>query len=412
MRIGYVDPFSGASGDMLLGALIDAGLSVDRLREALASGLELSGYTIAADRVTQHGLTGTRVRVTVTEPQPPRSWREVRRLIEHAALPERARERALSVFRSLAEAEARVHGAAPDEVHFHEIGAVDSIVDIVGVALGLEFLGIDQLYAGPLPLGRGFVETQHGLLPVPAPATAALLAAARAPTRPLDVEAELVTPTGAAVLTALARFTQPAMRVEAVGYGFGARELPWPNALRLWVGESAEARAHPADDAPEELLLEVNIDDMNPEFYEPLMDRLFESGALDVWLEAITMKRSRPGTKVSVLCRAADRAELERVFIEHSSTFGVRAIPVDRVKAGRRVERIATRWGDVRVKLKLWRGRVIDAVPEFRDCRAIHERTGVPVRIVYNEAARIAESWIGRRVDAVADAAEAGTGAP
>ena len=403
MRIGYVDPFSGASGDMLLGALVDAGLSLDRLRELLAAGLELSGYEISADRAQQHGLTGTRVTVSITEAQPARAWQEIRSLLERAVLPERARGQALAVFQALAEAEAQVHRVPPAEVHFHELGAVDSIVDIVGIALGLELLGIEALYSGPLPLGRGFVQTQHGLLPIPAPATAALLAGARAPTRPLEVEAELVTPTGAAVLATLARFEQPPMRVEAVGYGFGTRELPWPNALRLWVGEAAGEATGPFDEGPEELLLEANIDDMNPEFFEPLVDRLFEAGALDVWLEPITMKRGRPGTKVSAICRTTDRAELERIFIEHSTTFGVRALPIDRVKAGRRTEQIATRWGDVRIKLKLWRGRVIDAVPEYRDCLAIHERTGMPIRLVYNEAARIAEAWIGRKVEAGID---------
>ncbi len=399
MRIGYVDPFSGASGDMLLGALVDAGLSLDRLRELLAAGLDLGGYEVSAERAQQHGLTGTRVTVRITEPQPARAWREIRSLLERSALPERARGRALAVFQALAEAEAQVHGVSPDEVHFHELGAVDSIVDIVGIALGLELLGIEALYSGPLPLSRGFVQTQHGLLPIPAPATAALLAGARAPTRPVDIVAELVTPTGAAVLATLARFEQPPMRVEAVGYGFGTRELPWPNALRLWIGEATGEAGEPVDEGPEELLLEANIDDMNPEFFEPLLDRLFEAGALDAWLEPITMKRGRPGTKVSAICRATDRVELERVFIEHSSTFGVRALPLDRVKAGRRIEQIATRWGDVRIKLKLWRGRVIDAVPEYRDCLAIHQRTGMPIRVIYNEAARIAEAWIGRKAE-------------
>lgn len=399
MRVGYVDPFSGASGDMLLGALVDAGLPFDRLRERLETGLELSGYELSAQRVEQHGLTGTRVTVRVTEPQLARSWREIRSLLERSTLPQTARAQALAVFHSLAEAEAQVHGVPLDEVHFHELGAVDSIVDIVGIALGLELLGVEALYSGPLPLGRGFVQTQHGLLPIPAPATAALLVASRAPIRPLEVEAELVTPTGAAVLATVARFQQPLMRVEAVGYGFGTRELPWPNALRLWIGEAiGDARRLPGE-GPEEVLLEANIDDMNPEFFEPLMDRLFEAGALDVWLEPITLKRSRPGTKVSAICPAADQAALERIFIEHSSTFGVRALPLERLKAGRRTEQIATRWGDVRVKLKLWHGRVIDAVPEYRDCLAIHQRTGLPIRLVYNEAARIGESWIGRRVE-------------
>jgi uncharacterized protein (TIGR00299 family) protein len=229
---------------MVLGALIDAGLPLEQLRQALQA-LDLTGYEIDAETIQQHSVTGTRVNVTVFEPnqQPSRAWADIRGLIERSALSERVREAALGIFGALAEAEASVHGTTPDDVHFHEVGAVDSIVDIVGAAIGLDLLGIDAIYSGPLSLGHGFVQTQHGLLPLPAPATAALLASAGAPTRSLDVEAELLTPTGAAILTRLATFTRPPFRPAAVGYGFGRRELPWPNALRLWLGELGDAAA-------------------------------------------------------------------------------------------------------------------------------------------------------------------------
>jgi uncharacterized protein (TIGR00299 family) protein len=284
------------------------------------------------------------------------------------------KERALAVFRRLAEAEASVHGVPLESVHFHEVGAVDSIVDVVGVVWGFELLGVEEITCGPLPLSRGWVESAHGRLPVPAPATALLLAQAGAPLVPLDIEAELVTPTGAALLIELARFVRPAFLPERVGYGFGTRELPWPNALRLWIGE---AFAVPSRLDEAELLLEANLDDMNPQFIEPLVDQLFAAGALDVYLTPIVMKRSRPAVIVSAICRASNRPLLERVLFEHSTTFGVRAIPIERTKLARRSVAVATRWGEVAVKLKIVHDRIVDAVPEYRDCSAIHQRTGV-----------------------------------
>ncbi len=395
MRIAVIDPFSGASGDMLLGALLDAGLELADLQASLATGLDLEGYRITAERVVRHGLRGTQVRIVVERDQPSRDWAEIRRLLEESALPPRVRAQALAVFQRLAEAEAHVHGVPVDHVHFHEVGAIDSIVDIVGFVLGLELLGIERVACGPLPMSHGWVETAHGRLPVPAPATAALLAASRTPTVPLDIEAELVTPTGAALLTTLASFAWPAFRPERVGYGFGTRELPWPNALRLWIGEGTLA---PIDPHERELLLQTNLDDMNPQFIEPLIDRLFAAGALDVFWTPIVMKRSRPAVEVSVICRAADRPVIEAVFFEHSTTFGVRSIAIERAKTQRRSAAVETRWGTVHVKLKMLGDRVVDAVPEYRDCLALHERTGLPIREIWFEAQRLAEAFIGQRL--------------
>ncbi|MDI3341859.1 MAG: nickel pincer cofactor biosynthesis protein LarC [Sphaerobacter sp.] len=398
-RVAYFDPYSGASGDMTLGALVDAGVALDDLRHSLA-GLPVGGYELVAERVAQHGVTGTRVRVRLDPeaPQAARHWRDIRALLLRADLAEPVRQRALAIFAALAEAEGRVHGVDPEAVHFHEVGALDAIVDIVGAAAGIALLGVEAVYCGPLSLGHGFVRAAHGLLPVPAPATAALLAAARAPTRQLDIEAELVTPTGAAILTQLARFERPSLRPERVGYGFGRRELPWPNALRLWVGE-LDAGAARLTEGPDELLLETNIDDMSPQFFEPLIERLFAAGALDVYLTPIIMKRGRPATKLSVICQASVRGEIERVLIEQSTTLGVRALPLDRTKVGRRVETVVTRWGDVRVKLKIWRGRVIDVMPEYADCLAIARRTELPIRLIHGEALRIAEAYVGQRME-------------
>ena len=385
---------------MVLGALIDAGLPLSALRDGLRT-LDLTGYELHSEQVEQHSITGTRVLVRLDDPaeQPARSWSDIRTLIESSRLDEQPKRTAFEVFSALAEAEAAVHGTSPEDVHFHEVGAVDSIVDIVGAAIGLDLLGVERIFSGPISLGHGFVKTRHGLLPVPAPATAELLSHGSAPTRTLDVEAELLTPTGAAILTTLAEFRRPVMRTSAVGYGFGRRELPWPNALRLWLGELDDEDAVDQWSSPTELLLETNIDDMNPEFYEPLIERLFDAGALDVFLTPISMKRGRPATKLSVICAENLRDELDAILIEHSSTLGVRAIPIDRTKAGRRIERVVTRWGDVRVKLKIWHGRVLDATPEYADCLSITRETGMPIRHVYGEVSRIAEAFIGRRID-------------
>lgn len=233
---------------------------------------------------------------------------------------------------------------------------------------------------------------------------------AGAPLKPHDIESELLTPTGAAILTRLAVFERPEFHPSRVGYGFGSKELPWPNALRLWIGERAVGEGPTAspetlvapsgiDDAPVEILLETNIDDMNPEFYEPLMELLFQHGALDVYLTPITMKRGRPATKISVISDLDHRDRLESVLMEHSTTLGVRMTPIERTKAGRRIESVTTRWGDVRVKLKIWNGRVTDAAPEYVDCERIVHQHEVPIRLVYGEVSRIAEAFIGRQVD-------------
>lgn len=248
-RIAYVDAFSGASGDMLLGAMLHAGLDLDELKGAL-SGLGVSGYELSVERQVRHGITG--IKFTVIDPggeRPARNLSSIRKIVEGSGLPDAVTERSLAVFEAIARAEAEIHGTTVDEVHFHEIGAVDSLVDVVGFCWGLEALGVGALYASPLPLGSGTIRTEHGLLPVPAPATLALLAARRVPTVPSEARVELVTPTGAALLAELARFERPAIAVERVGYGFGTRELPWANVLRLWVGRAVDTAWQPAGHA-------------------------------------------------------------------------------------------------------------------------------------------------------------------
>ena len=398
MKIAYFDPFSGASGDMILGALVDAGLPFAALAAELGK-LGLDGYDLRQEPASQHGIHGTRVVVQARERTLARSWATIRTLIEGSELDAPVKAASLAAFERLAVAEAGVHGTAVDDVHFHEVGGVDAIVDICGACIGLALLGIEDVFAGAPQVGSGFARSMHGLIPVPAPATAALLAEAGAPiAKPLpemaDHPSELLTPTGAAVLTTLATFQRPSFVPSAVGYGFGQRALPWPNALRLWIGEM-ETPTDRIDDG--ELLLETNIDDMNPQFMELAMERLFAAGALDAWLTPIVMKKGRPATQISALVPAAKRQDVERVMFEQTSTLGVRATAIDRVKLPRAFTTVTTRWGDVPVKLRAWNGRVIDAAPEYDACLAIAREHDLPVRTVWNEAHRLAESSIGQK---------------
>jgi len=407
-RIAYFDAPSGISGDMTLGALVDAGLPLAALADGLRAALPaLDGYEIVAERVSQHGIGGTRVSIVLdpAQPQPQRPWRAIRALLEECALPAPARANALTIFAALARAEAQIHGTSVEEVHFHEVGAVDSIVDIAGAALGLHLLGIEEIYCSPLSDGRGFTRSQHGIIPIPAPATLALLAAAGAPLREAPTERELVTPTGAAIVAALAEFRRPPMHLLAVGYGFGQRELPWPNALRLWLGEAdtsgeapVTATPAPSPDIDEErdevTLIETNIDDMNPQFYAPLLEKLLASGALDAWLTPIIMKKGRPAITVAALAAPEHAEALAALIIEQTTTLGVRLTSTERRKAAREFATVATPWGEVRTKLKRWRGTIVAAVPEYDDCATLALATGLPIATIHAAATRHAAGLI------------------
>lgn len=393
-RIAYLDCFSGVSGDMLLGALVDCGLDLEWLRAALRTGLPaLEGYSIAVERIAQHGIEGTRVSVQAEETRVAggRSWAEIRSLLQASRLEERPRAVALRVFERLATAEGGVHGVSPVDVHFHEVGALDSIVDIVGVALGFDRLGIEALYASPLSDGRGFTCSRHGTIPVPVPATAALLALAGAPSREVATDRELVTPTGAAVVTTLAEFRRPEFEVTRVGYGFGQRELPWPNALRLWLGEIPVSDPTTGAEFDEIVVLETNIDDMNPQFYAPLLDRLFAAGAVDAFMTPVLMKKGRPGTVVTVLAPPAHAGGCTEVLLLDSTSLGVRQRTERRVKAPRSFQVVSTPWGPATVKLKYWAGRVVGVAPEYEDCRALAAASNTPLTEVHATVARLGE---------------------
>ena len=402
MPLAYLDTPSGISGDIFLGCLVDAGWPVSSLQDTAASlNLPDGSWRIAAESVMQGGLRATRLNVEVREDRTERHLADVQEIIEAANLPEEVRQRAVAVFARLAEAEAHIHGTTAEAVHFHEVGALDAIVDIVGVCAGLHEMAIDTLCASALPLGPGWSSSMHGRIPLPAPATLQLLAAAGAPTVAAPGPGELVTPTGAALLAELAQFRQPSLRLRRIGYGAGQKVFDWPNVARLWLGEEiSEEPDGPARGASESMVvIETNIDDMNPELYEPVKGHLFEAGALDVWTTAIGMKKARPGTLLSVLAAAADESRLAALILRETTTLGVRVYPVRRHVAERNAETVDTTYGPVRVKVKLMDGKAVGAKPEFADCQALAEATCSPLPAVYAAALAAAAPLVSSPTD-------------
>ena len=385
-RIIYFDCFSGISGDMILGALCDAGLDVAELR-ALLQTLQVPGWSIDAVRETRGWLTGTRMHVHAPEQTTHRHLHDVTAIITQSGLPAAVKATALRIFANLADAEAHIHGVRADEVHFHEVGALDAIVDIVGIAAGLHLLGITQVYASPLPLGSGWVKAAHGDIPVPAPATLHLLTQAQAPIVPDDAGFELVTPTGAAVLATLAIFKRPALAVQQVGYGFGKKITPRPNALRVWVGEGVAS-----DGAL--VLLECNIDDQPAEQLAYVCTQALALGARDVWQQQILMKKGRAALLLSVLCDRDHEDALVDLLMRQTSTLGMRRTLVDRHVAERALVTVDTQYGPLRVKVKTWRGDVIGAAPEYEDCAAAAQTHAVPLTQVYAAAVAAYEQQV------------------
>jgi uncharacterized protein (TIGR00299 family) protein len=387
--VAYLDCFSGASGDMLLGALIDAGLPLDALKAELGK-LDLAGYELEAERVQSHGLTGTKLHVRDTlQAYPARHLHDIEHIVWGSALPDRVKARSMAVIERLGRAEAGIHGVPLEEVHFHEVGAVDTIVDVVGFVAGLEWLGVGQVYASAIPLGSGTIQTAHGLLPVPVPATLALLSSVGAPTVPHPAQTEIVTPTGAALLADLALFERPPMRVRAIGYGLGSKVFAWANALRLWLGELEDAHDYQHDEV---VNLECNLDDSTGETLGYTMECLFGAGALDVWFTPIQMKKNRPGVLLSVLCSPDKVHDLSTIVMRETSTLGVRLFPpAHRLKAAREVREVETPWGKVRVKEKWVGDRRLAVSPEYDDCARLARESGETLVRVMNVARQIAE---------------------
>ena len=405
MKILHFQGVGGASGDMILAALADLGADLTGIQRQLAT-LQLEPFKILTRVFGSHGLHGTQIDVELTDHHLPhaagqqaahhhrhhgRSFRDIRELIERSQLPEPVRAQSIAVFQLLAESEAKMHAVPVNDVHFHEIGAVDSIVDIVGACLARYELGIEQVVVDPLPLGSGTVHCAHGVYPVPAPATLELLRGF--PVAPSDEAGELVTPTGAALLMAWRTLDRvPAgSRLVQAGHGFGHRTLQHrPNLLRAVLFEAGAAAAAPQTD--EGLLLECNLDDTTPELIGALTVQLMAAGALDVFTSAIQMKKQRPGTLLSVLCRAAEKPALLDLIFRGSTTFGIREHAVQRTILARRFEQVATPFGAVRVKVGTWRGADVTRAPEMDACVALAQQHGVTARAVYEAASRAAQA--------------------
>jgi uncharacterized protein (TIGR00299 family) protein len=386
MNLAYFDCFSGISGDMTLGALVDAGCDVARLRSELQA-LQVPGWELSAEKVWKNGMAATYAKVKTEEQRAHRSLTEVLEILRRSDLPPRVRDRARAVFQKLGEAEARVHDVPLEKIHFHEVGAVDAIVDIVGACIGFHALGIDKFACSPLNVGGGTTKMAHGVLPVPAPATANLLQGK--PTYSNGVQRELVTPTGAAIVATLCDTfgPQPPMTVSAIGYGAGTADLEGqPNVLRIMIGESTE-KAVPGYD--EEIsVIEANLDDMNPQIYGYFLERALAAGALDVYTTPVQMKKNRPGTLLTVLCKPQDTNALTSLIFAETTTFGVRTTNAQRRILPREHVSVSTTFGDVRIKLSRVNGRILHVSPEFEDCRKLAVEKNVPLQQVINEALR------------------------
>ena len=381
VKICYLDCFSGVSGDMLLGALADAGADADELRKGIGR-LGLDGVELRFEKCKRSGIGGTNLTVQVEHDHHHRSLSRIEEIIAGSDLSERVKERSIRIFRRLGEVEAAIHQIPIEKVHFHEVGALDSITDIVGACIALDLLGIEKIYCSPLNLGSGTVEAAHGVMPVPAPATAALVQGI--PTYSQGPAAELTTPTGAAIVTTLAdEFgTMPAMRIGGVGYGAGDRDFKkHPNLLRVVIGEQSQAR-----EATRIFVIEANVDDMNPQLAGYVRERLLDTGALDVTLASVYMKKDRPGLMISVLAKPEDREKLSELLFTETTTLGIRMYPVERRVLERRWQPVETSYGEVRIKVASENGTVRNFAPEYEDCRRIALEKEVPFKEVWQQA--------------------------
>jgi hypothetical protein len=381
MRIAYFDCFSGASGDMILGSMIDAGLNPRLLREEL-NKVHIPSVKLKIRKVMRGGIAGTQVLVTGKgEKKPHRNLKEMVRIIDRSDLDAEIKEKSRAIFKKIASVEAKIHQEPVEEIHFHEIGGLDSVVDIVGAIWGLREMGIEKVYVSQVNVGTGFVRSAHGMLPVPAPASLSLMKGR--PIYSTGVERELLTPTGAALLTSLgSEFgPMPPLKAEKIGYGAGRDDLPHPNLLRLIIGV-----AGPDSRRERVTLIETNIDDMNPQFYDYLMERLFEMGAQDAFLTPILMKKNRPATLLTVICPSGKRTSFIQFLIQETTTLGLRWREEERAKADREIVILQTKYGKIHFKLARWEGRVVNLTPEYEDCKRLALRRKAALKEVFEEA--------------------------
>lgn len=391
MRICYFDCISGISGDMALGALIQAGADADAIRDHLAE-LPVEPFSIEIEEVDTHGIHAAKVTVHAEASGVVRTYANIRAMIEEAGLPSEATALAQRIFRRLAEAEAAVHRRDIEQVAFHEVGAVDSIVDITGSALALTMMGVERAFASPVPTGMGMVKTEHGSMPIPAPAVLELLRGA--PMFSRGTPMELVTPTGAAILASTVEGygDLPTIRIDAIGYGAGAIRPDFPNVLRVLIGEGDPAGQGAAEPPQTDIgvVLETNVDDLSPELSAYVVEQLLAAGAQDAWLTPIVMKKGRPAVTISVLCEPRRQETIHRLLFRETGTLGIRASSVHKHVLDREWIEVETRHGRVRVKVGRLEGRAITAAPEYEDCARLAREAGIPARELYDDAARLA----------------------
>ncbi len=393
MKIAYFDCFSGASGDMILGALIDAGFSQEKLNEELKK-LSVDNYEINSKKVLRAAITGTKFDVSIKEDtihdehHRKRTLKDISRLINESSLSESVRKESIKIFENLANAEAKVHNTLPEEVHFHEVGAIDSIVDIVGAVIAFDSLKIRNIYYSPIRTGTGFVKCHHGQFPIPAPATVELLKGHHV--TGTNIQRELTTPTGAAILTTLGVNVEtcPEITLQQVGYGAGSHEIPQiPNLLRVMIGETITVC-----EQDEVWMVETNIDDMPGEHFGYLLEKILDAGALDGYITPVQMKKSRPGTLISIIVDDACLSKVERLIFEQSTTFGIRKYRASRKKLHRKLVDVETEYGMIKVKVGVLNGCIKNITPEHEDCRKIAEERGIPLKLIYNTAMNAAQS--------------------
>jgi uncharacterized protein (TIGR00299 family) protein len=385
MRIAYFDCFSGASGDMILGSLIDAGLSARLLKEELKK-IQIPTIHLKVEKVLKSGLSATQVIVEGrSEKKSHRNLKEILKIVERSGVEAKVKEESKEIFKRIASVEAKIHQIPMGEVHFHELGGLDSIVDIVGSVWGIRQLGIGRIHVSKVNVGGGFVKCEHGVLPVPAPATLSLMEG-----RPIyssGVERELLTPTGAAILTTLgSEFgSMPPMKVERIGYGAGRDNLPHPNLLRLIIGDSESISGR-----EKVVVIETNIDDMNPQFYDYVMEKLLAMEVLDVFITPILMKKNRPGHLLTIICPSEKLPFVTKFLLKETTTLGLRWHVEEREKSDREILTKETKYGKIRFKLARWEGRIVNLSPEYEDCKKLAIENRVPLKEVFEEARRVA----------------------
>jgi len=386
MKIAYFDCFSGISGDMTVGALLDAGLKIETLEKELKK-LGLYGYQLEVNKVVKKGISATQFKVRIKEEGVERRFKDILTILEKSKLDEEIKKETKKIFFNIARAESKIHRKDLDKIHFHEIGGLDSIIDITSAVIGIKTLGIEEIYSSALPVGKGFVKCAHGVIPVPAPATLELLK--NIPTYSGGIESEMITPTGAGIIGTLAKSfrERPLMKIERTGYGAGEKEFTIPNLLRVSIGEKILKDEHSKDGyvSDEAVLIETNIDDMNPEFYDYIMEKLFSQGALDVFLTPIQMKKNRPAHMFSIVVYEQNLKEILEVLFSESTTLGVRIREIKRLRLAQQNFIAETKYGKIRVKVGIFKGDIKNVAPEYEDCKKIAKQYKVPLKEVYEE---------------------------